>query len=55
MYKCKDCNSVFDEVETKKKIVQVVDDWHIPYTDTFCFDCCPECKSEYIEDIEENI
>ena len=50
MFKCKDCGCGFEEPQTKRKVVQVVNDWWQPYTDVFAFDCCPECESENIEE-----
>ena len=54
MYRCKQCNFVFDKPKIKTESVPCLDDWHNGYWDLMKFEMCPECESKYIEEIEED-
>lgn len=49
MWKCYDCGATFEEPATYQE--NVGDFWGAPAYESF--DCCPNCKSDDIEDIDE--
>lgn len=49
MWKCYDCGAIFEEPATYQE--NVGDYWGAPAYESF--DCCPNCKSDDIEDLDE--
>lgn len=50
MWKCYDCEAIFEEPATTYQ-ENVGDYWGAPAYETF--DCCPKCKSDNIDEIDE--
>ena len=50
MYKCNDCKAVFTEPDTYSECMGEF--WGMPAYETF--DRCPVCKSDDIEEVNEN-
>ena len=49
-YKCNECDSEFDELGSYKE--NIGEYWGIPVYETFY--CCPHCKSDDYEEVDEN-
>lgn len=54
MYYCEDCNSVFDEPETKTE-TEPYEFWGATGSHKSSFDVCPYCGSDDISDKQEEI
>ena len=49
MFKCNDCGNRFYEPDTYRECIGEF--WGMPAYETFS--CCPVCKSEEIEEVED--